>query len=280
MLKRAVAVARLLAGSDTAVFRRDFDGCAGTYDEVVTRPLLADATVQALAAAGLRPGLTCLDLGCGTGQSTLAILAHIRPGGSVAGCDFSPGMLAAARNRLEGAPDVALVESDMFEFLAARPGESVDFMGCFWSMEYVDHARLLREARRVLRPGGTVCVLVNLRRSLSEVQELVAPVILSHPLSLRRIPPLNFLETVGEFGSLAEAAGLATEHLAEETAPCCFPTGADLVSWMKNGGPAAGFRGSLRENSRDRIFGLIERAADRRGRVASTFRYVHYRGRA
>lgn len=279
MLKRAVAVARLLAGFDTAVYRQDFDGCAGTYDRVITRPLLADATGRALAAAGLRPGMTCLDLGCGTGQSTAAILDLVRPGGRVTGCDFSPGMLAVARKRLDGPPDLTFVESDVFDFLVAQPGDSADFIGSFWSMEYVSHARLLKEMRRVLRPGGTVCVLVNLRHSLKEVQELVAPIILRRPLSLRRIPPLNFLGTVGEFGGVAEAAGLVALHLNEEIAPCSFPAGTDMVSWMKDGGPAAGFRGSLREACRDRIFSMIEQETDRRGGMTTAFRYVHYRGR-
>ena len=279
MVKMAVAAARLLAGSDPAVYRRDFDDCAGTYDQAVTRPLLAEATARALTAASLRPGMTCLDLGCGTGQSTMAILDLIRPGGRVTGCDFSPGMLAVARDRLSGTPEAAFAESDVFDFLAARSGESVDFIGSFWSMEYFDHARLLREARRVLRPGGTVCVLVNLRHSLGELQDLVAPIILRHPLSLRRVPPLNFLGSAEEFGRVARAAGLETLHLAEETVACTFPTGAGLVTWIRTGGPAAGFRGSLRDGSRERIFGLIARETDRRGGLTAAFCHVHYRGR-
>jgi len=54
------------------------------------------ATDIALDLAGLAPGMTVLDAGCGTGAATLRAAAPVRPNGRVVAVDFAPEMLALA----------------------------------------------------------------------------------------------------------------------------------------------------------------------------------------
>ncbi len=60
------------------------------------------------AMAVLRPeeGEHIIDIGCGCGQTTLALAARVGPTGSVAGVDISAPMLAVARSRPRAAPDL------------------------------------------------------------------------------------------------------------------------------------------------------------------------------
>jgi len=51
----------------------------------------------AMARLELLPGQRVVDLGCGSGRTTLALAARAGPGGEVVGVDISAGMLARAR---------------------------------------------------------------------------------------------------------------------------------------------------------------------------------------
>jgi len=93
------------------------------------------------------------DIGCGEGRLArdLAALGH-----DVAGVDASPSMLAAAR---EAAPEMELHLADAAElpFADASAGLVVAFMS-FQDVDDLDGA--IREAARVLAPGGRLCVAI------------------------------------------------------------------------------------------------------------------------
>ena len=107
---------------------------------------------RAMACIGPGPGERVLDLACGTGD--LAALAAAR-GARVVGVDFTVAMLRRARARL---PEAALVRAD-----AARlpfTDGSVDAAVCGFALRnLVEREPVLRELRRVLRPGGRVALL-------------------------------------------------------------------------------------------------------------------------
>ncbi len=65
--------------------------------DAVLQPI-EDRLVELVAAA--RPGHV-LDVGCGTGSTTLSIARALAPNGTVAGIDISEPMIAAARERAQ-----------------------------------------------------------------------------------------------------------------------------------------------------------------------------------
>src|SRR6185436_15807389 len=54
---------------------------------------------KAIEGARFAPGESALDVGCGTGQTTVEIARRVAPNGRVVGLDISRPMLAAARSR-------------------------------------------------------------------------------------------------------------------------------------------------------------------------------------
>ena len=73
---------------------------------------------------------------------------------SVIALDFSPGMLARARERVGAAPSVQFVEHDVCNPWPV-PSRSIDVVVANLMLEHVrDLAPVFDEARRVIRPGG------------------------------------------------------------------------------------------------------------------------------
>ncbi|MGH9247681.1 MAG: class I SAM-dependent methyltransferase [Acidimicrobiales bacterium] len=76
---------------------------------------MLEAFTEALfEAAELQPGERVLDIGCGTGSTTIEAAARVRPGGLSLGVDVSPPMLAVARERATsaGATEAEFVQAD------------------------------------------------------------------------------------------------------------------------------------------------------------------------
>lgn len=104
-------------------------------------------------------GADVLELGCGHGDLTMQL---VDAGAKVIGTDLSPGMVAAARERIArhrpGAHAQVLVGSaERCEFADA----SFDFVVGKWIIHHVDIPSALEETVRVLRPGGTAAFIEN-----------------------------------------------------------------------------------------------------------------------
>jgi ubiquinone/menaquinone biosynthesis C-methylase UbiE len=153
---------------------RNFEHVAGTYDgtEAVFSGPIADRLID---AAGIRPGDRVLDLGCGTGSVLLRAAAAARPGGEVTGVDFSPAMLAVARDRAgqAGLDGIELVVGDAED----PPGGDGRFDKVICSLLFFLLPHPERAARRwldLLRPGGTMALSWNVSEDPAWVPVIAA----------------------------------------------------------------------------------------------------------
>jgi SAM-dependent methyltransferase len=133
---------------------------------------LAPATQMIFAAAGIRPGMRVLDLGCGPGDVAFVAAGLVGPEGSVMGVDRSPDALARARLRAEqhGLTQVRFVESDIRDPAPGGPFDAI--VGRLLLMYTPDPAAVLRRQATVLRPGGLVIPIeidTATARSLPEI---------------------------------------------------------------------------------------------------------------
>jgi trans-aconitate 2-methyltransferase len=133
--------------------RRDWDG--RSYDRI-SGPMEALA-LAVLDRLPLEGDETVLDVGCGSGRVTEAILDRL-PRGRVIALDANASMVAAASERLARYIDNGLspsVEMRLGDVLEAELPETVDAVFSTATFHWIaDHERLFGRLRAALRPGG------------------------------------------------------------------------------------------------------------------------------
>jgi len=161
---------------------------------------------------GLRPDDEILEIGCGVGRVGSALAPLCR---RWVGADVSANMLRHAADRLRDHDNVELVELSGWD-LAPIPSSSLDVVYCmvvFMHLDEWERYSYVREAMRVLRPGGRLYVdNFNLRSDpgWQFFQEMATSY---HPLW--RPPNISKSSTVDELRTYLERAGLADIRVGE-----------------------------------------------------------------
>ena len=158
---------------------------AGSTEESFEEAGRRDAErIRALA----EPGARVLNIGCGIGRVEKYLAPHVAELHAV---DISGEMIARARERLAALPNVFLREVTPIEFLAAHPGGKFDLVFSLLVLQHLekeDAFLYLEDARRVLKPGGTLFVQFPNLRSPEYTESFLA-VLRARPRSPGRVRP-------------------------------------------------------------------------------------------
>lgn len=193
-------------------------GARATDWAEASEPAWEPVFAAALDAAGVAAGTRLLDIGCGAGGAL--VLARLR-GAEVAGLDAAAATVAIARQRLPGA-EIAVGEMEELPFAAGRFDTAIGIN----SFQFAGNpGNALAEARRVVRPGGAVAMLVWGRREDCDLLTKVMPAVfaLLPPPAAPPPPSVPYAEP-GVIESLMRGAGLSPRK-AEE-----FPAALEFAS--------------------------------------------------
>jgi SAM-dependent methyltransferase len=116
---------------------------------------LAPLTELLMARAGVRSGDCVIDVGCGTGTTTLQLAAGVGAHGSVLAIDISEPLLALARRRCleQGHANVRLIRADAQTHRFERGCHDLA-VSRFGVMFFDDPVGAFRNLASALRPGG------------------------------------------------------------------------------------------------------------------------------
>jgi arsenite methyltransferase len=168
--KYGQAALRVTAGGSSCCGASPSSGCndpitSNLYDSQQTSQIPDEALSASLgcgnptALAKLNPGETVLDLGSGGGIDVLLSAKRVGPTGKAYGLDMTDEMLALANEnkRKAGAENVEFLRGEIEHI--PLPDNSVDVVisNCVINLSS-DKGQVLREAYRVLKPGGRFAV--------------------------------------------------------------------------------------------------------------------------
>lgn len=176
------------------------------------------------AIAGLRPGEVVLDLGSGGGFDCFLAARQVGSEGRVIGVDMTPAMIEKARRNAEtlGATHVEFRLGEIERLPVADASVDVIISNCVLNLS-PDKAAVLREAHRVLKPGGRIAI---------------ADVVLLKPLPDALAASIVALTgcvagaaTVAELEAAARAAGFEDVRVVPRP-----ESRAVIASWMPGSG--------------------------------------------
>ncbi|WP_340118711.1 class I SAM-dependent methyltransferase [Pelagibius sp. 7325] len=235
-----------------------------------------------LAWLGAAPALDWLEVGCGTGALSTAILAEAAPRGLVA-VDASEGFLAKARAEL---PDVRAEfrQGDAQDLPVESGGRDVAVAGLVLNF-LPDRVKALQEMRRALRPGGLLGVYVwdypgggmQMMRAFWDAAAALDPA----AEDLREARRFPFCTPDG-LTALAAEAGLGPVEVAALGVPTVFRDFDDYWRPFTLGaGPAPGYCTSLSDAHRERLRRRLAETLPRRpdGSIALSARAWAVRAR-
>jgi SAM-dependent methyltransferase len=200
-------------------------------------------TALILEAAGLRPGSSVLDVGCGCGGTTLAAARLIAPGRAV-GVDLSAPMLARAQARAEAAGlGNAVFEQGDAQVHPLGPDRFDAVISRFGVMFFADPVAAFSNIRSITQPGGRLAFACW--QPLAANQWLLVP----RAALLEHVPPpadvgagdgpgMYAFADPDRAGGILTAAGWRDIEITSERVSILYAGGGsveDAVAFMRTG---------------------------------------------
>jgi ubiquinone/menaquinone biosynthesis C-methylase UbiE len=188
-----------------------------------------------------------LDVGCGSGATTLAIARHLGKDGACTGIDISAPLIELARRRASREPvhaEFVLADAQTHPFAGASYDLAVSRFGV---MFFEDPIAAFANLRTALCDGGAlraVTFRAAAENPFMTTAERAAAPLLPHLPPRKSAGPGQFAFAERErVQAILEAAGWSAIELAAIDVPCAFPE-RELVGYFTTLGPVAP---SLRE---------------------------------
>jgi ubiquinone/menaquinone biosynthesis C-methylase UbiE len=181
----------------------------------------AERNRDVLTVVDPRPGDVVVELGSARGDISFFLAAHAREVIGVDAAEEALEMAEVERRRL-GLGNVRFVKADVAD-LSVLADASVDAVAAIDLVEHIDDptlAAMLRECKRVLRPGGRLGIYTPDRAHY--VERLKA-----HDVLLKQFPQHIAVRRVRAYEEMLRAAGFRLDLVTWSVSP--FP----LVRWLE-----------------------------------------------
>ncbi len=215
---------RVAAAEKPRLVRRVFDSVAGQYDlmnDLMSGGIHRLWKAELIDRLNPRPGQRLLDVAGGTGDIATRFIERAGPAATAVVCDINEAMLRRGRDRAIDRGRIAAIEwlcGDAEHLPVASA--SIDAYTIAFGLRNVTHIPLaLREARRVLKPGGRLLCL--------EFSHVDMPL-------LRRPYELYSFAVLPRLGELVAGDREAYQYLVESIRR--FPRQAALAEMMREAG--------------------------------------------
>ncbi|WP_437883411.1 class I SAM-dependent methyltransferase [Pseudomonas sp. LRF_L74] len=212
--------------------------------------------------AGRHPRQHVLDVGCGTGSTTLAIARRLGPPARCSGIDLSAPMIARARQRAGRASRISFIRADAQRH--AFPVADIDlFVSRFGVMFFDDPRQAFANLRDAASDSAGLCFIVWRSAAhnpfMTVAEQAVAALLPTRPARAADAPGQFALAEAGRVERLLLDSGWTDIAIRPLDIGCRFPV-AQLPAYIGNLGPVGLALRSLDEESRKPIIETARRA--------------------
>ncbi|MFJ8261322.1 demethylmenaquinone methyltransferase [Rummeliibacillus sp. NPDC094406] len=145
-----------------------FENISDSYDKmnsVISFQMHKNWRKDTMNHIAVKPGSKALDVCCGTADWTIALAEATGETGHVTGLDFSQNMLNVGIEKTKSIKQIELIQGNAMEL--PFPDSTFDYVTIGFGLRNVpDYMQVLREMKRVVKPGG---IVVCLETSQSEI---------------------------------------------------------------------------------------------------------------
>jgi ubiquinone/menaquinone biosynthesis C-methylase UbiE len=253
--------------------KKSYDRISTGYDQAWTSHM-RDLTESLINRLNPKEGDTSLDLACGTGFA--ANLISEKTQNRVVGIDRSEGMLIQARKNYGN--NCEFVQSDVLEYLKKLLPDSVDIITCCWGLGYTKPFAVLRQIKRILKPGGKVGIIDNTLFSLREILYCSFLAFAEQPDKLTNLMRFKFLPGSGSLGVLLRLINMNFLHLSNGIRTFKVQSGQEAIDKLRATGAAAGFEYASNLEDEEQIFlrfaEIIEQKYMKNNEITISHRYL------
>ncbi|MFD0275599.1 class I SAM-dependent methyltransferase [Kitasatospora sp. NPDC127111] len=238
-------------------------GNAWVDEQAVLDGMLAPLEDVLVEAVSPRAGDRVLDVGCGTGGTTVALARRVGARGRCVGVDISGAVIAAARARAEreGLP-VRFVHADAAEH-AFEPASFDAVVSRFGVMFFDDPVRAFGNLRRAARPGGRLCFVcwrdIAENPFMTTAERAAAPLLPGLPARRPDGPGQFGLSDPDVIRRVLAGSGWSGVELRPVDVECALPE-AELVGYFTRLGPVGQALPGVDERTRARVVETVRAA--------------------
>lgn len=210
-----------------------------------------------------RPGASVLDVGCGTGSTTLAFARRLGAGGRCVGVDISEPMLERARTRAQrdGTPvSFICADAELYAFERA----SFDLiLSRFGVMFFTDPVQAFANLRRAARDAAELCAIAWRSPAdnpfMTTAERAAAPLLPNAPARDPRAPGQFAFADPDRVRRILEESGWADIDIRPIDVACKFPE-AHLAHYATRFGPLGRILRESDEQTKDRMLAVVRPA--------------------
>ncbi|MEU5346844.1 MULTISPECIES: methyltransferase domain-containing protein [unclassified Streptomyces] len=226
-----------------------------------------DLLVEALAAghAGqvLDDDSCVLDVGCGTGTTTLAVARRLGAAGHIVGVDISEPMIGAARARAEQADSPAsFIHADAQEY-AFEPATYDVVMSRFGVMFFNDSVRAFANLRRAAKDGAELRFVAWRGPAenpfMTTAERAAAPLLPNLPARRPDEPGQFAFADADKVRRILAEAGWTGIDIQPKDVTCTLPE-SELIRYFSRFGPLGLILGGADEQTRARVVETVRAA--------------------
>lgn len=226
----------------------------------------ADRLMQEVAsfhAARAGDAFTVLDVGCGTGSTTLAIARQLGTAGHATGVDISAPMIARARDRAdEKGLRAGFIVADA-QTHAFTPASTDMIVSRFGVMFFADAVQAFANLRRAAKPGAALrCLAWRAAPEnpfMTTAERAAAPLLPGLPARQPGAPGQFAFADADHVHGILAASGWDDADLQPMDAVCTFPA-SELDLYLTRLGPVGAVLQSADEQTRRQVIPVLRTA--------------------